>query len=108
MKKIGNIVKKALIAIGAFFITLPTKVFGIDTTNIEFRPETMYGVQDPISYKIWDISKIIVIPLALIIGLIIYFKKSKKPLKNKILISLMAIISVIVVVLIIDKIIGNV
>lgn len=103
MEKILKILKKALITVGTFFITLPTKVFA-RTSEI---PDILYGIPAPkndvhLPRIMWNVSKVILIPLALIIGLIIYFIKSKKSLKNKIIISIIVIIMVTLIVVIAD------
>ena len=87
--KIVERIKKGLIGLGAFLLTIPTKVFavGIDLD----RTPTLYGMLEPnpepeslILKNILNICRIAVIPLALIIGIVIYLKKSKSSQKRKI------------------------
>ena len=68
---------------------LPKKIFAVEPKEYTIRyaqqyTEVLYGVRSPIN-SIWNISKIFIIPLALIIGFIIYFKKVKAQQKEKLL-----------------------
>lgn len=95
----------------------PKKIFAASIKNIIagseqfiqdlYGPPTaaLYGIYrpSPIS-KMWNIAKIFIIPVALIIGLIIYFKKSKSSIKKKILITILSI-AIIAIIYIIGNII---
>ncbi len=105
--KLLSKVKKGLIGIGLFLLTFPKKIFATSVQNIIeggkqylYGPptEALYGVYDPSPTSIiWTIAKIFVIPVALVIGLIIYFKKSKSPTKKKVLIAILSIAIIVAV-----------
>lgn len=85
--KIIEKVKKIFSSIGIVCITLTSRVFAIDMDSM-IQP--MYGITEPdpvptISNSIWNICRFFVIPVALLIGIIIYFKKSKSSDKRKII-----------------------
>ena len=99
--KILEKIKKKIIGIGTFLITIPVKVFAVELMDIQ--PE--YGVQQPvpklepastIGNNIWNVCKTLVIPLILLIGIIIYFKRSKSTVKKKIFITIL-IISIVLI-----------
>ena len=86
-------------------MTLPRKVFGALTVG----NQTDYGVE---LYKpsdtvvtIWKICKYFLIPLMIIIGTIIYWKKSKVETKKKVMRVIITILLVIALGSIIEKII---
>lgn len=95
--KIITKLKNILLLAGITIMTLPKKVFcnsvknsGINNVTITgISPEaTSYGIaiyepSDTV-VKIWEICKYILIPLVILIGIIIYWKKSKKSTKMKI------------------------
>ena len=105
MKKIERL-KKGLIGMGAFFLTIPTKVFA---TQIEVIP--LYGVSDPRPVKkaiILNLCKIFFIPVALLlIGTIIYLKKSKSSTKRKIIIVLAVMCMIAISIFEINYIVNN-
>lgn len=90
MKKIINRLKKIFIMIETFCLSIYTKVFAIaPNTLIEIDAVALYGVAKPSPTKmILKITKIFIIPIALIVGLLIYFKKSKSSKKKKLLVTL--------------------
>ncbi len=87
MKKIISKIKKGLV--GLIILLLPAKTFAF---------EELYGIQpiDPIPPKksilksILDLKGIIVIPVVLLIGLIIYCIKSKSSIKRKIIVTIIS------------------
>lgn len=88
--KVVEKIKKGLMGIGAFLLTIPTKVFAVGL-DIDRTP-ILYGMPEPnpepeslILKNILNICRIAVIPLALIIGIAIYLKKSKSSKKRKII-----------------------
>ena len=108
--KIGERIKKGLIGMGTFLLTIPTKVFavGIDID----RTPILYGMPEPnpepeslILKNILNICRIAVIPLALIIGIVIYLKKSKSSTKKEILVTLGIVALTALIYFIINKII---
>lgn len=110
--KIVERIKKGLIGIGAFLLTIPTKVVAI----ADFTPE-LYGIPEPgpelesksiILKNILNILKIAVIPLILIIGIVIYLKKSRSSKKRKIITVLIIIGIVMILYFVINYIIYNV
>lgn len=103
-------IKKIIISIGIAIISIPKKVFAVavnpsDIVQDLYGPPSavLYGVPSPVN-PTWNISKLFVIPLALIIGLIIYFKKSKSTVKKKIIITILVIMITVAIYLIGDKI----
>lgn len=109
--KIVERIKKGLIGFGAFLLTIPTKVFAV---GIDFdRTPILYGMPEPepeslILKNILNICRIAVIPLALIIGIVIYLKKSKSGKKRKIITVIISIAIALALYFIISYIINNV
>lgn len=102
--KLVERIKKGLIGLGAFFLTIPTKVFAVDYMYIT----PVYGIPDPEPVKIWNVCRIFIIPIALLIGIIIYLKKSKSSKKRKIITVLITIGIVAILYFVINYIINNV
>lgn len=126
MKKI----KKILMAIPLFFIGITTKVLAEADSEIS----TMYGVpKDQVLYgpprndyinpdripgvdpentsavlNAWDIISKFFIPFVLLIGLIVYFKKSKSSVKKKIIVSIMVVLLVAMICLGITYLLNNI
>ncbi len=81
-------VKKMIMSIAIAIMLLPGKIVqaiaetGVEPSNVN---RDVYDGVLPLSSRIWFIAKIYLMPLALIIGLIIYFKKSKNTTKRKII-----------------------
>ena len=103
-------VKSSIVGIIGFLLILPTRIFaaGVD---IE---QTLYGVKEPESSSkfeyikvIWNILKILVIPLTLIIGLAAYYNRSKKSKKEKIIIMIGIIVITVLVCLLINAILNS-
>lgn len=104
--KIVEKIKKGLIGLGVFLLTIPAKAFAIDITPV------LYGMPAPnpkptILKNILDICRIVVIPLALIIGIVIYLKKSRSGKKRKIIIVVISTAIALVLYFIISYIINN-
>ena len=98
--KVLNKVKKMLIGIGAFFISIHSKVLAeVDLSTKELSP--MYGVERPEteqqSNELWNGYGLLGVLLILLVGLIVYFKKSKSSVKKKVLIAILAIAIAILV-----------
>lgn len=86
--KIVERIKKGLMGLGAFLITISTKVFAVDKAF--GRTAVLYGMPEPfpepkssVAKNILNIYRIAIIPIALIIGITIYLKKSKSSKKEK-------------------------
>ena len=93
MKKIMPKMKKIVFSIGIAMMLLPGKIFA--KINEKYYDPAEYGVVNPkaiLLFKILKIINIFVIPIALIIGAIVYFKKSKSSKKKKISVSIGVII----------------
>ena len=102
--KIVERIKKGLTGIGTFLLTIPAKVFAMEI--IESPPVALYGVPSPrVVDIIWTIAKFFIIPIALLIGLIIYFKKSTSSTKKKVLITIGIITITAILYFVINKII---
>ena len=91
--------KKILMSVIATIMLLPMKI----TSAIDIKKDTvsMYGVPEVKKiFSIWDILKIAIIPIILIIGFFIYFKKSKRKTYEKVLIMIIILLVLLNVVLI--------
>lgn len=107
--KLLNKVKKGVTGIGLFLITLHNKVLAqsasdyenIDPSRIlEYLQQPDYGVRNPnqnSSIELGNVYKFLAVILVLLIGLIVYFKKSKSSIKKKVLIAILAIAIAILV-----------
>ena len=99
MKKIQT--KKIVSAIISGIIAMKNKVFAISPSNFigerNNRTISLYGVEPPVSIKAWNFFKMFVIPIALIVGIVIYLTKSKSSTKRKII--TLAIILLIIIVI---------
>lgn len=110
MKKIINRLKKIFIMIGAFCFSIYTKVFAIDRIQpaygIPLEPD--YGVPRPYEIPmLWKIARGLIIPIAFVIGVIIYFKKSSSSTLRKVITVLIALSIVVLACLGINYIITN-
>ena len=103
MRKILGKIKKVFIMIEAFFLSICSKVFAVQMTQNDVR--TLYGVptlpilekDQVVIAKIWNIMHSFVIPLILLIGSIIYLRKSPKSLKRKIIkIAIIVILTILI------------
>ena len=110
--KILEKIKKVFLTIGVFLVTLPTKIWAIGIEvlpDLYGPPQLDYGVFRPRSIGILEnilkIVRIIVIPLILIIGIIIYLKKSKSSRLRKVITILLTVAIAIFVSFMIYKII---
>ena len=112
--KILEKIKKLAVGLGTFLLTLPTKVMAVQDQIFEnaskffrdSRSQPDYGIPitSPILIK-WRLARTFVIPIALLIGLIVYFKKSKSSKKKKLFVSIGVIILTVLVVFTINAII---
>lgn len=111
MKKIISRINKIVISIVVAIISFPSKIFAaIDPSAIQDLygppPVALYGVARPSTVTIiWRIARTFVIPIALLIGIIVYFKKSKSSKKKKVLVTLGIIVLTALIYFIINKII---
>lgn len=111
--KLVERIKKGLIGIGTFLLTLPTRVFAIRYNEIEplygiREPELVEPVRNNLINSIWNICRMFIVPIALLIGIIIYLKKSKSSRNIKIITVLITIGIVTLLCLVINYIINNV
>lgn len=104
MKKIWKKITKIISSIGLALFTFEPNVFATDKNKFWSRLQPAYGVPvepakpEPTFWeKILPIIKIVFIPLLLIIGLIVYWKKSKAEKKKKIYLTIGIIILVAVI-----------
>lgn len=104
--KILNKIKKIIIGIGLFLYTLPSKMLAYSYGMIDkLQPD--YGVphESPIyESTMWKVFQFILLPIILLIGLVIYIKKSKSSKKRKIAVVIIAVIALILIYIIGDKI----
>lgn len=105
--KIVERIKKCLMVIGTFLLTVPTKVFATTRGDIDIAPA--YGIPASVESKnnMLNIFRMFIIPIVLLIGIIIYLKKSKSSKKKKILITIGIIAITAILYFIIDKIYMN-
>lgn len=103
MKKI-SIFKRIFTIVGVFIFSIWTRVFAYDANY--FVPD--YGVVDPgvtpvdlIKDFIFPLVRIIILPLVLLIGLVIYTKKCKDEHRKKVIKGLIIVLTIVCVVLII-------
>lgn len=111
--KIVEKLKKGLLGLGAFLLMIPTKVLALGNMLDTDRTPILYGIPEPnteqvILKNILNICRIVVIPLALIIGIVIYLKKSRSNKKRKIIVVIISIIIALALYFIIGYIINNV
>ena len=106
--KILSKLKSVIVGVGIGILTFANKVFAISPDMI-IDPgmiETAYGIPRPSPIrKIIKIAKAFIIPIAVIIGLLIYFKKSKSSKKKKLLVTLGIIAITAILYFIVNKII---
>ena len=75
MKNVLKMVKNKLVIVGTFLLSIPTNVFAMSDY---MRITPMYGIEEPKSAinsvwnSIWNICKFFIIPIALLVGIIIY------------------------------------
>lgn len=98
MKKILEKVKKRLFAIGIFLTTLPTRVLAADV------PVPMYGVEKPKEFKtwnkisnVWNSLKFFIVPLIVVIGIMGFWKKSKKSTRRKMIVLVLVLIIIVLI-----------
>lgn len=115
MKKIINGLKKIFIMIGTFFSFVYTKVLAVEMQMVEILygppPQDLYGVPQPNKLNdipiFWRIARSLVIPIAFIVGVIIYFKKSSSSILRKVITILIALLIVLLACLGINYFITN-
>lgn len=109
--KIISKIYKVMVSIAIAIISFPSKIFAaLDPSAIQDLygppPVALYGVARPSTVTIiWRIARTFVIPIALLIGIIVYFKKSKSSTKKKILVTLGIVALTALIYFIINKII---
>lgn len=88
-------------------ISFPYKIFAIGTLTQELYgslPVSLYGDTRPSTVNIiWRLAKTFIIPIALLIGLIIYLKKSKSSKRKKILVVIGIICITAILYIVINK-----
>ena len=94
-------VKKIIMSVTITIMLLPEKIVRALSTQDLRNMQDLYGSppepQSDFISTIWRISKIFLIPLALIIGFIIYFKKSKSTTKRKVITMIIVLLVVIAI-----------
>lgn len=111
MKKLKKQFKKIFLMLGTFCISLYTKVFAVDTIQPMYGiplEADLYGVPRPNAIPMfWKVARGLIIPIAFIIGIIIYFKKSSSSILRKIITSSIALAIVVLTCIGINYIITN-
>ena len=108
--KVIERVKKWLIGMGVFLLTIPTRVFATAPLleEVLYMPPSSVKdkepIKEPILSKVLNVYRIAIIPLVLIIGIIIYLKKSKSSMKKKIMVIIGLIAITTIFYIAIDKI----
>lgn len=99
MKKLINVFKRIGLMFGTFCMTIYTKVMAV-------RIGPVYGVEEPdpepkitLMQSILEIIKTFIIPIAFVIGLIIYLKKSSSNIRVKVAVGLLAFVIAVLYVL---------
>ena len=101
MKKLMNWIKKIFLMVGLFLNSVYTRVLASDIIgNIEVLygppPQELYGVVGVSKIQnFWKILRGLIIPIAFIIGVIVYFKKSTSSVSKKI-ITILIVLAIIV------------
>lgn len=113
MKKVINIVKKMFISIGVFLFSVSTKVLAAiePAYGVRNLEPDLYGPPRTTNSSIpafWKIARSFVIPIAFLIGVIVYFKKSKSSTKRKIITSIIALILLFLICFGINYLITNI
>lgn len=113
MKMIEKI-KKVLMGLGMFLLSIPAKVFASGISpDTKFTP-SLYGIfkePDPKALmleNILNICKIVILPITLIVGILVYLFKSKSSKKRKAVTVIIWIICAIVIYFIIENIRYNI
>ena len=101
MKNIFEKIKKVFFGIGMLLMYLPNKVLAVAAGDVirDFDDDKYtspeYGVQH-VHYTSWervlDVFRFIFLPIVLLIGLTIYFKKSKASKKKKIIVTICTVL----------------
>jgi len=98
MKKILDGIKKVFLMVGTFCISIYTKAFALSNpTQLLYgmpplEPD-LYGVPRPNEIPVlWKVARGLIIPIAFIIGVIIYFKKSSSSVIRKVITIIIALI----------------
>ena len=100
MKKIKNL----LISIGITIISFPNKIFAVVDPQPLYAP-TPVTISGKAPERIWLIMiRILIIPIALLIGTTVYLKKSKSSKKKKVMVSIGMIIFAILLCFAMSKI----
>ena len=94
--------KKIIIGIGVFVVTLPVRICrALDWNDVNMGNETVYGVPREEPSLILGVLRMLIIPILLIIGLITIIKNKKMSKTSKIIISIIAILIAIILFFII-------
>ena len=107
MKKIVSKIHKIVISIMVAIFSGTSKILAVSIPRVQvlYGPAPAVESSKPSIISIlWIILKIVLIPMALLIGLIVYWEKSKSSKKKKILISIVSIIITAILVFVIEKI----
>ena len=106
MKKFISKTKRVIGSIVLAIISFPNKILAvINPIDIESEPGPKFGIpiQITVMATVWKIARNFIIPIALLIGLIVYFKKSKSSKKKKVLVTIGIIAITVILYLIVDK-----
>ncbi len=110
MKNFISKLKKIFNLILLIIISIPNKIFAevLDVSNYT----ALYGMPNPkpstiTSTIILKIAKICIIPMASLVGIIVYLKKSKSSKKKKITITIISIAIISIITIILYKILEN-
>ena len=120
MKNFISKIKKVATSVGLAIISIPNKIFAVMSDHraeqdlygpppFEITTPALYGPPEPENTirNFLNIFRWVIIPIAFLIGIIVYFKKSKSSLKKKIIVTICAIAIIAIVYCIIYLIISN-
>ena len=106
--KVINKIKRIFTIIGISLVSFSTKVFGVLSPDdiIAYGP-VKTEPEPTIWEKILNVSKFLIVPIVLIIGLIMYFNKKSSSKVKKVGLALIIIALVVVVIALAIYIIGS-
>ncbi len=100
MKKIMKKVLKLISVIGVFMFSMPKKVLSVVSQNFTYGDDVREVLYAPIRsplHSFFKITRNFIVPFAFLIGIFIYFKKSKSSTKRKIITLIISLILVCLV-----------
>ena len=110
MKKFISKIRKVIVLVFGTILALQSKIFASSSNIFSDKIVAMYGVPDikvEEKINIPEIAKLGALLLTLIIGLTVFFKKSKRKTKQKIIIMIEIVVIIVAIYLVINNIIKS-